>query len=338
MISSHTGFQPLKTVWLGDVYPPHFYDHLSSELQDCLGKLTEITKNDLEQIKKKLVELGVEVQQPKFQNVDPYIFNGKLSKPPICPRDWAMVLGDTLYVTPQFESGVQPWQWAIDQYSKNNQKVCIANRFCSRPDPWVEVTFPSVVRVGRDVFIDYPANSPFSKDLESICSELSRDYRIHVTHTGDHSDAIFCPVKPGQIFSTHYRTRYRDTFPDWEVFFLKNTAGDSSGKWLCRPEHYLPYYNDALLQYAQTWVGNARETVFEVNMLVIDDKNIICIAENDIACKKLEDLGITPHVVNFKTRGFWDGVLHCITLDIHREGQCLDYWPDRGPNGVYYHT
>jgi hypothetical protein len=336
MISSHTGFQPLKTVWLGDVYPPHFYNHLSTELQDSLGQLTETTKHDLAQIEKKLVELGIKVQRPEFKNVDLYMSDDKLTKPPICPRDWACTLGDTLYITPQYESKIEPWQWAIDQYKKDNQKVRILNRFSDDPDPWCYAEFPAVVRVGRDVYIDYPIHH--QSKLESVCKELSEKYRVHVTHTGDHSDGVFCPVKPGQIFSTHYRKKYSDTFPGWDVFFLKDTTRNSGyGQWY-RSEHYLPYYSDALFQYATKWAGNARETVFEVNMLVVDDKNIICIAENDLACRKLEEIGITPHVVNFKTRGFWDGGLHCITLDIHREGECLDYWPNRGENGVYYYT
>jgi glycine amidinotransferase len=92
------------------------------------------------------------------------------------------------------------------------------------------------------------------------------------------------------------------------------------------------------MQYAANWIGNSKETVFEVNMLVVDEKNIICIAENDAACKRLEALGITPHVVNFKTRGFWDGGIHCITLDINRSGDCIDYWPDRGQNGIYRYS
>jgi hypothetical protein len=340
MILSHTGFQPLKTVWLGDVYPEHFYDHYTAELQDTFCKLTENTKYDLSQIEKKLIELDVEVHRPVFESVDFYLSNDKLTKPPICPRDWALTLGDKLYITPQYESGTQPWQWALDKYIANGQNVRILNRF-GNPDPWCWVIFPSVVRAGRDIFIDYPlGNETHISNLDAVCKELSEQYRVHVTHTGDHSDGVFCPVRPGQIFSTHYKTAYSNTFPNWDVFFLTDTTrlkgNGHNGRWY-RPEHYLPYYSERLMEYAKHWSGNSGETVFEVNMLVVDEKNVICIAEDDAACKKLESLGITPHVVNFKTRGFWDGGIHCITLDIYRTGQCLDYWPDRGPNGIYYY-
>ena len=72
-------------------------------------------------------------------------------------------------------------------------------------------------------------------------------------------------------------------------------------------------------------------------MLIVDDKNILCINEDDWALRKLEEYGFTPHVCNFADRGFWDGGLHCLTTDIHRTGDCIDYWPDRGPNGIYFY-
>jgi hypothetical protein len=341
MISSHSGSQPLKTVWLGDVYPEKFYDHYESNLRDSLCQLTETTKHDLGKIKSKLVELGVIVQQPTFESMDLYISDNKLTKPPICPRDWAITLGDTLYITPQYESGIQPWQWAIDEHIKAGSNVCVLNRFCDNPDPHCYMNYPSVVRVGKDIYVDYPKDAGIiEKNMSVVCSELSKNYRVHVTHTNDHSDGVFCPVQPGQIFSTHYRKTYSHTFPEWDVFFLKDTTKQNNSqfrRWQ-RPDHYLPYYSDALASYALDWLGNSNETIFEVNMLVVDEKNVICIAENDAACRKLESIGITPHVMNFKTRGFWDGGLHCITLDIHRLGECIDYWPGRGPNGIYYYN
>jgi hypothetical protein len=342
MISSHSGFQPLKTVWLGDVYPNKFYDHYNSDLRDSLCKLTESTKSDLKNIESKLLELGVNVQRPTFGSIDLYMSDDKLTKPPICPRDWALTIGNTLYITPQYESGHEPWQWAINEYVSAGCDVRILKRFCDTPDPTVWVSYPSVVRVGKDIYLDYSKHNQDEVDnVDIVCKELSKNYRVHVTHTGDHSDGVFCPVRPGQIFSTHYRKKYASTFPNWDVFFLTDTTkrlktNGHNNRWQ-RRDHYLPYFNDNLISYASQWLGNSNETVFEVNMLVVDEKNVICIAEDDAACKKLESMGITPHIVNFQTRGFWDGGIHCITLDIYRQGECLDYWPDRGPNGIYYY-
>jgi hypothetical protein len=43
----------------------------------------------------------------------------------------------------------------------------------------------------------------------------------------------------------------------------------------------------------------------------------------------LERFGITPHIVPFRHRYFWDGGIHCVTSDLHREGKQQDFFPDR---------
>jgi hypothetical protein len=338
MISSHTGFQPLKEVWLGDCYPAEWYCDFDNQAQDIFGVITELTKQDLKKFEQKLQELGITVRRPTFDNRSKFLDeSGNLCKPPITPRDWAMTLGDTLYIVPQYENSFTGFETTIDFYKKQNQQVVVLDR--SSPDAMCFVPFPSVVRVGRDILLDCGKDSPGYSYFEQVVKELSRTYRVHVTHTNEHNDGIFCPVGPGNIFSTHYRTSYEKTFPGWNVFYLHNTTEQRqtngyNGNWWVPGKNY-QIYNDSITKYAQQWIGNSMETVFEVNMLVVDEHNIFCIAEDDRACQQLENMGITPHIIDFRCRGLWDGGLHCLTTDIHREGSCLDYWPDRGPNGIY---
>ena len=74
------------------------------------------------------------------------------------------------------------------------------------------------------------------------------------------------------------------------------------------------------------WVTYVEETVFDINILVIDEKNIVCNNVNKKVFDALERHGITPHVLNFRHRYFWDGGLHCITSDIDRNGTRKDYF------------
>jgi hypothetical protein len=341
MISSHTGFQPLREVWLGDCYPACWYDHFDSHTREVFHQITELTKKDLNRFEKKLQELGVLTHRPRFDHRDRYCdWQGNLCKPPITPRDWAMVLGDTLYVVPQYPNMFTGFDNTIQLYQDLGHSVKVLDR--GKPDPMCFLPFPSTVRVGKDLFVDFSINHAGADFIRQVCDVLSQDYRVHITHSGDHHDGVFCPIAPGQIFSTHYRTAYDQTFPDWHVFWLSDTTKDRrryarNGRWWVDGID-LQIHNDAVLKYASDWIGNFLETVFEVNMLVIDDKNICCIMEDDAGFRRLEQLGITPHVVDFKTRGFWDGGLHCLTVDIHRLGERLDYWPNRGSAGIYTHA
>ena len=228
----------------------------------------------------------------------------------------------------------------IDNYQSQNLNVKVLDR--SIPDAMCYVPFPSTVRVGQDLYLDIDRQNPGYEYFITQAEIFSKDYRVHVTHTGEHSDGVFCPVSPGNIFSTHYRKKYNETFPDWQVCFLTDTTKGRIGNWQSGSWWATGYdyqiYNDTILNRASKWIGNSQETVFEVNMLVIDEKNIFCIAEDDFACRRLESMGFNVHVVDFKTRGFWDGGLHCLTVDIHRTGDKIDYWPNRGENKIYYHN
>lgn len=330
MISSHTGFQPLEEVWLGNCYPDHFYEHLSSELRDFCCTISEITRQDLTRIQQLIESFGVRVCRPDFSaGVAAYLDDQQnLIKPPITPRDWAMTLGNTLYITPQYSSGVQPWQQDLDRYSHG---VRVLDRFSQQPEPWCYIVFPSVVRVGLDIFIDYEPEDPAQlAAIDTVRQELGNQYRLHFSTTGDHSDGVFCPVAPGTIVSSHYRDHYGQDFPGWQVISLPDSSAGFNGsnaRWWV-PGADFCHFNDSMLDIIAPWTGDARETVFEVNMLVIDPKNVLVLASDDHVCRSLEQAGITPHVVDFRARGFWDGGLHCLTLDIRRTGGVINYWPD----------
>jgi hypothetical protein len=340
IISSHSQWQPLKEVWIGGTYPDHFYQHLGSRTHDLFAKITEITDQDFDNLAQTLTNLGVEVVRPKFHKIDDFLDeNDNLLKPPVSPCDIALTLGDTLHLMPQYPSGIDPYQHAIDCYRQAGQKIHVIDR--NTPEPWAWIVFASVVRAGKDIMIDYIPSIPESKiSAEQVAKDLSANYRVHISGTGDHGDGTFCPLQPGHIFSSHYRETYDQSFPGWSVFHLEDTTYknlktlDTHKKW------YLPgvdygHFNQDIISVAETWLGSPWETVFEVNMLVVDEKNIVCGAYDEHAFRHFESLGITPHLVEFKSRYFWDAGIHCLTSDIHRSGQCEDYWPGRGPNGVY---
>ena len=81
--------------------------------------------------------------------------------------------------------------------------------------------------------------------------------------------------------------------------------------------------------YFDDWVGNVSETVFDVNILVIDNKNIVVSSHNDQVEEACARHGIEVHVSPFRHRYFWDGGIHCITSDLHREGVMQDYFLER---------
>lgn len=197
-----------------------------------------------------------------------------------------------------------------------------------------------VTRIGKDLYFgteDY--NQPLDEYREFINSEFV-DTRNHIVNTGGHSDGSYCPVTPGLIVSLKDIPTYKDTFPGWEVVYLENQSWGkvrpfldlkekNHGKW------WIPgfEYDNSVIEVVETWLkhwtGYVEETVFDVNMLIVDPKNVIVFNYNKTVFDAFDRYGITPHIVPFRHRYFWDGGIHCLTSDLHREGTMQDFFPNR---------
>jgi hypothetical protein len=170
--------------------------------------------------------------------------------------------------------------------------------------------------------------------------QSAKNYRINICDTDGHSDGVFCPVAPGILVTSHYKYDYEKTFPGWEIFRLPNHLHNfTCPKDWWTPDEEInqnPSFSKHILDKAKDWIGNARETVFEVNMLVIDEKNVICMKNYDPLSQWLAERGINSHCFDLRTRSFWDGGWHCFTLDIERQDTKRDLFNERGDNGVYW--
>ena len=200
-----------------------------------------------------------------------------------------------------------------------------------------------MTRIGKDLYFGTSQDRTNDQQhkLRDRYSEKFPDYRCHVINTDGHADGTYCPVKPGLIVSLRDIPTYKDTFPGWEVVYLPGQSWDkvtsflnlkekNKGKWWVPGEELNDEFTDFVEGWLNHWVGYVEETVFDVNMLVIDEKNVVCNNYNKSVFDAFNRHGVTPHVINFRHRYFWDGGLHCITSDIHREGVMKDYFPERG--------
>jgi|GEM_PF-7055304 len=188
-----------------------------------------------------------------------------------------------------------------------------------------------VSRIGQDLYF---ATQTYHDDKQAILrqvNELFPDTRNHVVNSGGHGDAVYCPVTPGLIISLNDVPTYADTFPDWEVVYLppsnyahmrefEISMKRNKGRW------FIPGFEEdqnlinMVDHYFDQWVGQVSETVFDVNILIVDPKNIVVSTHNDAVEKACARHGIEVHVVPFRHKYFWDCGIHCVTNDLSREG------------------
>ena len=352
-VNSYTNWGLLEEVWLGDCYPAHFYDHLESEVRDIFYEITQKTQEDLAIIQRKLEEFDVVVRRPQYTGIEHNMrmelgAQGQLRKPIICPRDHFLVYGNNFYGS---NWDFRHWQTAMDEYLQDPRVKQID------PVPLQHlghINGANTVRAGRDIYLDLFYSAKFGdaaalagQEYQSQVQQLFQGYRVHQLYNGGHVDACFAVLKPGVLLTSSHFSDYDRTFPGWERINVTEPefkqhnptwrkGPEVNGKWWLPGVTESAKFNEHIIKHAQDWIGDYTETYFEVNCLVIDEKNVLMMGENEGVFRALEQHGITAHALPFRTRTFWDGGLHCLTLDIRRQDSQVDLFPERTENLYTY--
>jgi hypothetical protein len=382
LYSVYQHWDPLKVCVVGKSYNPKFYDYIKNDkVRRVFYKIAEETEEDYQKLISLLNSFGVKTLRPSVHDdSSEYLINGRnlLAPPPMTPRDYTAMIGNTFYIGNQYnpENSNVLWKqlsgndWpscpkntiefnSLPKSIKNELKNFNKTRFIDFYNNCYEevvndlknnnnniiygtnINSAQVTRVGKDLYFGTVEGSEFDRKYVEDTLHFFNNYRCNIVDIAGHADGTFCPVKPGLIISLLDIPTYTDTFPDWEIVYLPYQSWDkvkpfldlkekNRGKWWVPGEELNEDFTNFVEQWMNHWVGYVEETVFDVNMLVIDEKNVVCNGYNQKVFDAFSRHGITPHVINFRHRYFWDGGLHCITSDLHREGTMQDYFPERG--------
>jgi hypothetical protein len=186
-----------------------------------------------------------------------------------------------------------------------------------------------VSRLGNDLYF---ATQTYHDDKKAILQQVNQLFphtHNRVVNAGGHGDAVYCPVAPGLIISLNDVPTYADTFPDWEVVYLppsnyahmrefEFSMKRNKGRWFMPGFEQDNNLQNMVDHYFDEWVGQVSETVFDVNILIVDPKNIVVSAHNDQVEQACARYGITVHVSPFRHKYFWDCGIHCVTNDLDR--------------------
>ena len=190
--------------------------------------------------------------------------------------------------------------------------------------------------IGTKLFIGLEPKSPIKTELSDITG--FDEFDIQLVDMDGHSDANYHPIKPGAILSLRDVQTYEKTFPGWDVCYLPDQSWakvqefrllkkKNKGKWWLAGEEDNDEFTNFVETWLQDWVGYVEETVFDVNVLMLDEHHC-CVSNpnNEQVNAFLKKHNVEPVHVPFRHRYFWDGGLHCITLDLYREGTQQDYF------------
>jgi N-dimethylarginine dimethylaminohydrolase len=346
--SVYQHWDPLKVMAVGKSYPPELYDYIKNEkVRKVFYQIAEETEEDYQKLISLLGSFGVETIRPDMSGPISWAQhniknNETIARPwPMQPRDYSIMLGETFYC--HNDDIVNKPIHDLIKAQGNTVKNAFKTGFTYQNND-LKLNAAMISRIGKDLIVGTTDSSEVTlTNIDQLQADLQSklpEYRVKMMDTQGHTDGCFCPVVPGLILSITGQNTYKETFPGWEVVWL---AGESwgkiqnflhlkrknSGKWWVPGEELNQDFTDYVETWMNHWVGYVEESVFDVNMIVVDKQNVIVNGYNQKAFDAFSKRGITPHICNFRHRYFWDGGLHCITSDLHREGVMEDYFPER---------
>ena len=354
MYSVFQHWDPLKVCVIGTSYPPDFYSWIQDRnTRHRFERLAEETEQDYQGLINLLQgQFGIRVLRPQLpDDLSLLKVQDRWIAPPVAPRDFFIMIHDQLWVptTPnrahaerafakQTELSKELFD-ARDFVEHSTKLICYQNIFqdVQQNGNMVRATDLDVVsgcfvsRIGQDLYF---ATQSYDENQSQLLAQVNKqfpDTHNHIVNAGGHGDATYCPVAPGLIISLRDIPTYADTFPGWEVVYLppsdyadtdefRSSMKINRGRWNIPGFESDPNLVHMVDHYFDSWVGNASETVFDVNILVIDQKNIVVSSHNDQVEEACVRHGIEMHVVPLRHRYFWDAGIHCITNDLHRIG------------------
>ena len=327
-IKGYATFDPLKVCWIGSGFKTEWFNDLpigkNNKIMDPLKRIADETEEDYQKLEKILKDAGVQTHR-SFLDINKVGSLKNIFRPPVCPRDHFAVIGEKIYA----DSGVaRGYVDVLKKIDRKNLEIVQTNACISTAN---------ICRVGKDLYWD------LRKETEQHIVDKYKNlweeegFRVHISNRGYHSDGSFCVVKPGCIVSLWDIQDYSKEFPGWDVLYLPDQSWSKvspflkmkhkvGGRWWLKDEEH----NDELITFVNTWlndwVGYVEETVFDVNMLSVDENTIICNNYNKEVFDHFKKHKVEPIVFNFRHRYFWDGGIHCITQDLYREGTMEDYF------------
>lgn len=136
-------------------------------------------------------------------------------------------------------------------------------------------------------------------------------------------DSKFALLRPGLLMTWLPREELPECLRGWDIIPLENKAPLPPEFVKLREQGY---YRDFVRTWLTDWIGYVDETYFDVNVLSLGPDRVLMNGYNRELFARIERYGIEPIPVDFRHRIFWDGGVHCITLDIRRTGACEDYF------------
>jgi len=348
----YTEYDPLETVIVGDTYTPEQVRHLLTQYNDHspFNKILEETKQDLDQLADFLKQGNIEVMRPDvYKYYEPITmpqFDIQVPIAPVVPRDAMLVMGNTV---------IQTYTSYTDRYFDSVSYYKIFEQLFQQGHRWISQPAPMLMNLNNKD--DWFVNDKTYKEklMDRVLWHTATMYKagdaIIVNHEGPGSPSglEWCKRELNDykfVNNTATRCKGFGHIDHGFIMIDDDTVIHAGMEWVpeclhnkqlidvsdCLPElkmdRYVQDYAEAknkmdidwIDKYLENWRGYSQEVCFDLNVLIIDRHNIVFARHIPKLFAKLKSLHIDCHVVPQRHYLFWDGGIHCSTLDVKRKG------------------
>lgn len=348
----YTEFDPLQEVIVGDCYAPGDVDNfLPKKSISNFNKILEETKQDLNNLTDFLKKSNIKVHRPEVQKFKQPIqmpsFKINLPICPIVPRDQYLIAGKNI---------IQTYTSYTDRYFDSLSYTKIFNELFKDGYNWIAQPLPMLIdseindnwyisdSIYKEKLADqllwhtatvfkagdsliYNSKGPGSQlGLEWLKRNLTEFN--YIENQGDtifknygHIDHGFLLIDDDTVIHAGM---------EWVPLCLRNKKLIDVKSFVGTViiDNYIDgytatdgKYSDVWLErYLANWRGYTQEVCFDLNVLILDSKNILFGKNLPELFQYLKTFNIDCHVVPQRHEVYWEGGTHCCTLDIKRKG------------------
>jgi glycine amidinotransferase len=348
-----TEYDPLEEVIVADSYSPGDLDHMfpAGSLSQ-FNQILEETKQDFDQLANFLTQGGVTVTRPQVMKYPDHIamsgFDVKFPMGPTVPRDQYKVQGKTI---------LQTYTSLTDRYFDGLSYYKIFSDLFDQGYNWISQPSPPLINLSpEDLW--YINGGPYHTRLKDrllfhTATMFPVGDKIIINSQGPGNRLGFEWLKRNLAdfaFIENQGTRAENYGHIDHGFIMidDETVIHAGIDWvpaalrhlkLIDVEQYVPkaqtaqYKQDYISEggrynlswierYLDNWKGYNQDVCFDLNVLIIDRNNLIFGRELPELFRHLKTFGIECHVCEQRHMLFWEGGIHCSTLDTKRRGSC----------------
>jgi len=336
-----TEWGKLKEVVVGSSYDINSLKQFNDvEFVDGMSKILQETEEDFQDLCKIFETYGVKVHRPEqfpLQEEKTRNWHSRYPYPAICPRDFHFAYGNQIISTIGGD---------CNRYTESDyflkimlQKYKEGRNYISMPKPLITNDYweyeklegqilwhaANLLKCGDTILHTMPyRKNEHGRGTKAGLDWIKRNINYNVKWAeiprSGHADGKIALIKPGLLLCWD-SSAIPNELSGWDYIKIERKPLPNYFNEI-KIRHF---YKDKVTSWLNHWIGYVDETVFDINVVSIDENTVITNGYDENIEKQLKKYGVEMIPFNFRHKYFWDSGLHCVTLDLTREGELNNY-------------